>query len=55
MSHGFAARVEALSPSDAAEFRRRALTELTRMHQAGGIVLDRGAMLYIASTETTAP
>ena len=49
MSHGFAARVEALSPSDAAEFRRRALAELTRMHQSGGIIVDRGAVVHLAS------
>jgi SAM-dependent methyltransferase len=49
MSHGFAARVEALRPSDAAEFRRRALAELTRMHQSGGIIVDRGAIVYLAS------
>jgi SAM-dependent methyltransferase len=49
MSHGFAARVEALSPPDAAEFRRRSLAELTRMHQSGGIVLDRGATIHLAT------
>jgi len=49
MSHGFAARVEALTPSDAAEFRRRALAELTHMHQAGGIIVDRGATLHLAT------
>jgi ubiquinone/menaquinone biosynthesis C-methylase UbiE len=49
MSHGFAARVEALSPADAAEFRRRALAELTRMHESGGIVLDRGAAVHLAA------
>jgi SAM-dependent methyltransferase len=48
MSHGFAARVEALSPPDAAEFRQRALAELTRMHQSGGIVVDRGASVHLA-------
>jgi SAM-dependent methyltransferase len=49
MSHGFAARVEALGPADAAEFRRRALAELTRMHRSGGIVLDRGATIHLAT------
>lgn len=49
MSHGFAAVVEALDTTDAAEFRRAALTELTRMHESGGIVLDRGAVGYLAS------
>jgi SAM-dependent methyltransferase len=53
MSHGFAARVEALSPADAAEFRRCALAELTRMHESGGIVVDSGAMVHLASTRTT--
>ncbi|HEY3871383.1 MAG TPA: methyltransferase domain-containing protein [Actinocrinis sp.] len=48
MSHGFAAIVESLDPADAAEFRRCALAELTRMHESGGIVLDRGAVLYLA-------
>jgi ubiquinone/menaquinone biosynthesis C-methylase UbiE len=50
MSHGFAARVEALSPPDAAEFQQRALAELTRMHQSGGIVVDRGAIVHLATT-----
>jgi len=49
MSHGFAAVVEALDPADAAEFQRQALAELTRMHESGGIVLDRGAVAYLAS------
>jgi ubiquinone/menaquinone biosynthesis C-methylase UbiE len=49
MSHGFAARVEALSPTDAADFRRRALAELTRMHKSGGIILDRGATIHLAA------
>jgi len=47
MSHGFAARVEALSPADAEEFRRRAMEELSRMHDSGGIVVDRGATVHI--------
>jgi hypothetical protein len=50
MSHGFAARVEALGPADATEFRRRALAELTRMHRSGGITLDRGATIHLAAT-----
>ena len=54
MSHGFAAGVEALSPSDAAEFRRRALAELTRMRESGGIVLDRGAVAHLATVPTPA-
>lgn len=33
MPHGFAARVEVLNPTDAVEFRRRALAELIGMHQ----------------------
>lgn len=49
MSHGFAARVDALSPSDAAEYERRALAELTRMHNSGGIILDRGATVHLAT------
>jgi SAM-dependent methyltransferase len=49
MSHGFAARVGALSPADAAEFRRRALAELTRMHESGGIVVDSGAAIHLAT------
>jgi hypothetical protein len=27
----------------------RALAELTRMHESGGIVVDRGAVLYLAT------
>lgn len=50
MSHGFASRVEALSPTDAAEFRQRALAELARMHQSGGIVVDRGATVHLATS-----
>ena len=49
MSHGFAAVVEALDPADAAEFQRHALAELTRMHESGGIVLDRGAVADLAT------
>lgn len=49
MSHGFAAGVETLSPSDAAEFRRRALAELAHMQACGGIVVDRGAVVYLAT------
>ncbi|GIJ70747.1 class I SAM-dependent methyltransferase [Virgisporangium ochraceum] len=49
MSHGFASRVEALGPSDAAEFQRRALAELERMHRSGGIVVDRGATVHLAT------
>jgi hypothetical protein len=37
MSHGFAGAVEALDAADAAEFQRRALADLTRMHESGGI------------------
>jgi hypothetical protein len=55
MSHGFAARVEALDPADAAEFQRRALAELTRMHESGGIVLDRGAVAYLATVPVNDP
>jgi SAM-dependent methyltransferase len=49
MSHGFAGTVEAFGPADAAEFQQRAVAELTRMHESGGIVLDRGAMAYLAT------
>ncbi|GAA0924297.1 methyltransferase domain-containing protein [Virgisporangium aurantiacum] len=49
MSHGFAVRLDALSPPDAAEYERRALTELTRMHDSGGIILDRGATVHLAT------
>jgi SAM-dependent methyltransferase len=49
MSHGFAGRVEALRAPDAAEFRRRALAELAHMHESGGIVVDRGAVVYLAT------
>lgn len=49
MSHGFAAFVEALSASEAAEFRRLALAELARMHDSGGIVVDRGATVYLGT------
>ncbi len=55
MSHGFAAVVEALDQADAAEFQRRALAELTRMHESGGIVLDRGAVAYLAAVPADAP
>jgi len=55
MSHGFAALVEALNPADAAEFQRHALTELTRMHESGGIVLDRGAVAYLATVPASDP
>ena len=49
LSHGFAAVVEALDAADAAEFQRCALAELTRMHESGGIVLDRGAVVHLAT------
>jgi hypothetical protein len=49
LSHGFAARVEALGESDAADLRHRLLAELARMHDDGGIVLDRGATLHLAA------
>jgi ubiquinone/menaquinone biosynthesis C-methylase UbiE len=55
MSHGFAALVEALDPADAAEFQRHALAELTRMHESGGIVLDRGAVAYLATVPASDP
>ena len=55
MSHGFAAVVEALGPADAAEFQRHALAELTRMHASGGIVLDRGAVAYLATVPAGDP
>ena len=49
MSHGFAGFVEALSPADATELHHRAIGELCRMHDAGGIIVDRGAMVYLAA------
>ena len=49
MSHGFAGTVEALGPADAAAFQQRAVAELNRMHESGGIVLDRGATAYLAT------
>jgi hypothetical protein len=55
MSHGFAALVEALNPADAAEFQRHALAELTRMHESGGIMLDRGAVAYLATAPANDP
>ncbi len=55
MSHGFAAIVEALTASDAAEFQRRALAELTRMHRSGGIILDRGAVVHLATAPADNP
>jgi SAM-dependent methyltransferase len=55
MSHGFAAVVEALGPADAAEFQRQALAELTRMHESGGILLDRGAVAYLATAPADNP
>jgi SAM-dependent methyltransferase len=55
MSHGFAGAVWALGPADAAEFQRRALAELTRMHESGGIVLDRGAVAYLATVPANDP
>jgi len=55
MSHGFAGVVEALDPPDAAEFRRRALAELNRMRETGGILLDRGAVLHLATAPVPAP
>lgn len=48
MSHGFAGFVESLGDEDADELRRRALAELDRMQADGGIVLDRGAAVYVA-------
>ncbi|MCU7722426.1 methyltransferase domain-containing protein [Actinoplanes sp. KI2] len=50
MSHGFAARVEALGPSDAAAFKQRALAELTRMHRSGGIIVDSRATVCLAKS-----
>ena len=47
MSQGFAGRVEALGASDAARVRQRALTELAPMHESGGIVVDRGAVVHL--------
>jgi SAM-dependent methyltransferase len=49
MSHGFAGFVEALDPADAAQLRERALTEFACMHHAGGIVLDSGAVVHLAT------
>lgn len=54
MSHGFAGIVEAFDPGDTAEFQARALAELVRMHETGGIVLDRGARLHLATVPVRA-
>ena len=32
-----------------------ALAELTRMHESGGIMLDRGAVAYLTTVPATAP
>ena len=50
MSHGFAGLVDALAPADREEFRGRAMAELSRMHDAGGIVVDSAAQVHLAST-----
>jgi ubiquinone/menaquinone biosynthesis C-methylase UbiE len=55
MSHGTARAVEALDPADAAELQRRALAELARMHESGGILLDRGAVAYLATVPANGP
>jgi SAM-dependent methyltransferase len=55
MSHGFARIVEALAPADQADFRREALAELTRMRDAGGIVVDRGAVAWTATAPAGTP
>lgn len=47
MSHGFAGRVRSFSQADQAEFKVRALVELERMHEGGGIVLHRGARVHL--------
>lgn len=49
VSHGFAGFVEALDPADAAGLRNRVLAELSRMHGAGGIIFDRGAVVHVGS------
>jgi hypothetical protein len=49
MSHGFAGFVQALHPTDAAQLRQRALAEFARMHTTGGIVLDSGAVVHLAT------
>jgi len=49
MSHGFAGFLESLTPEDAAEFRTLAMAEFGRMHDAGGIILDRGAWVTTAT------
>jgi len=49
MSHGFAGVVHALAPADRAEFRARAMADLERMHDDGGIVVDSSARVHLAS------
>jgi hypothetical protein len=48
LSHGFAGLIEALAPTDAAELQVRAIAELQRMQATDGIVVDRGAIVYLA-------
>ena len=48
MSHGFVGFFRSLSPGDQVELERRALDELWRMHDDGGIELHRGADVHIA-------
>jgi hypothetical protein len=49
MSHGFAGLVYALPRADRDEFHDRAVAELERMHEAGGIVVDSAAQVHLAS------
>lgn len=52
MSHGFAGLVRSLKPLDAKELQGRAMAELTRMHHDGGVVLSRGAKVYMATARS---
>lgn len=49
MSHGFAGFVASLSTDDAAAFKARALVELGLMQKTGGIIVDRGAWITLAT------
>jgi SAM-dependent methyltransferase len=48
MSHGFAGVVHALAPADRVEFHARAMADLERMHDEGGIVVDSSAVVHLA-------
>jgi hypothetical protein len=48
VSTGRTASPRPWTPADAAQLRERALAEFARMYQAGGIVLDSGAVVHLA-------